>query len=57
MDCGLSCLVIVSLFHGKQLNQEHIRQACFLGKNGVSLLNLISVKQQKLSVSRRLEDV
>ena len=40
MDCGSSCLVIVSRFYGQQVNQEQVRQACFLGKNGVSLLDI-----------------
>lgn len=29
MDCGSSCLVIVSRFYGQQVNQEQVRQACF----------------------------
>ena len=40
MDCGSSCLVIVSRFYGQQVNQEQVRQAYFLGKNGVSLLDI-----------------
>ncbi|WP_317040443.1 cysteine peptidase family C39 domain-containing protein [Hymenobacter coccineus] len=40
MDCGPTCLQIVSKFYGKLFNIEKIRSSSQIGKTGVSLLGL-----------------
>lgn len=39
-DCGPSCLATISKFYGRDVNKEHLRQICALGKDGVSLLGV-----------------
>ena len=36
MDCGPSCLKMISSFHGKDLDITSLREICFIGKNGTS---------------------
>ena len=40
MDCGPTCLQIISKFYGKLFNIEKIRQSSQIGKTGVSLLGI-----------------
>lgn len=40
MDCGPSCLHMIALAYGRNLSIENIREDCFLGKDGVSLLGI-----------------
>jgi ATP-binding cassette subfamily B protein len=40
MDCGPTCLQIISKFYGRLLNIERIRQLSQIGKSGVSLLGI-----------------
>ena len=40
MDCGPTCLRMVARFYGQHYSLESLREATFLGKQGVSLLNL-----------------
>ena len=40
MDCGPTCLRMVARFYGQHYSLEALREATFLSKQGVSLLNL-----------------
>ncbi|KAA2243518.1 peptidase domain-containing ABC transporter [Chitinophaga agrisoli] len=40
MDCGPTCLMIISKYYGKLLNIENIRKLSDIGKTGVSLLGI-----------------
>ena len=40
MDCGPTCLSMISRFHGRSLNIEKIRQYTQLGKEGVNLYGI-----------------
>lgn len=40
MDCGPVCLQIVSKFYGKNYGISYLREACDIGKDGVSLLGM-----------------
>ncbi|MBU6120255.1 peptidase domain-containing ABC transporter [Hymenobacter sp. PAMC29290] len=49
MDCGPTCLQIISKFYGKLFNIEKIRLSSQIGKTGVSLLG-ISRAAEKLGI-------
>ena len=38
MDCGPACLRMIAEHHGKRYTLEHLRENCFIGRDGVSLL-------------------
>ncbi|WP_026327618.1 MULTISPECIES: peptidase domain-containing ABC transporter [Proteiniphilum] len=40
MDCGPACLRMVSGHYGKRYTLEHLRENCFIGRDGVSLLGI-----------------
>ena len=40
MDCGPVCLSMVSEHYGKRHTLEHLRESCFIGRDGVSLLGI-----------------
>ena len=40
MDCGPACLSMVSEHYGKRHTLEHLRENCFIGRDGVSLLGI-----------------
>ena len=40
MDCGPACLGMVSEHYGKRYTLEHLRDNCFIGRDGVSLLGI-----------------
>lgn len=40
MDCGPSCLAMVSMHYGRKADCNLLRQKCALGKDGVSLLGI-----------------
>ena len=40
MDCGPSCLRIISKFYGKEYSLDHLRDACNTGRMGSSLLQI-----------------
>ena len=46
MDCGPTCLRMVARFYGQHYSLEQLREATFLGKQGVSLLNLSEAAEQ-----------
>jgi len=46
MDCGPTCLQIISKFYGKLFNIEKIRHSSQIGKTGVSLLGISRAAEQ-----------
>ena len=40
MDCGPTCLAMIAEHFGRQVDRDHLREFCVLGKNGVSLLGI-----------------
>jgi len=40
MDCGPACLRMICEHHGKRYTLEHLRDNCFIGRDGVSLLGI-----------------
>ena len=47
MDCGPACLGMIATWHGRKYSLEYLRNNCFIGKEGVSLLG-ISKAAEKL---------
>lgn len=39
-DCGPTCLKMITEYYGKHFSLEYLREICFLGRDGVSLLNV-----------------
>jgi ATP-binding cassette, subfamily B, bacterial len=46
MDCGPTCLYMISKFHGRNLNIETIRNHTELGKEGVNLLGISNAAEK-----------
>lgn len=40
MDCGPACLSMISEYYGKRYSLEYLRDNCFIGHDGVSLLGI-----------------
>ncbi|MDD3789494.1 MAG: cysteine peptidase family C39 domain-containing protein, partial [Petrimonas sp.] len=40
MDCGPACLSMISEYYGKRYTLEYLRDNCFIGRDGVSLLGI-----------------
>jgi len=40
MDCAPTCLKMVADFYGKDYSLEYLRELCYLGRDGVSLLSI-----------------
>ncbi|MDR2410932.1 MAG: hypothetical protein LBE13_22860, partial [Bacteroidales bacterium] len=40
MDCGPACLQMIAKHYGKHYRLEHLREHCFLTREGVSLLGI-----------------
>ncbi|HTN68710.1 MAG TPA: peptidase domain-containing ABC transporter [Dysgonamonadaceae bacterium] len=40
MDCGPACLVMIAEHYGKHYTLEYLRDNCFIGRDGVSLLGI-----------------
>ncbi|MDR2358259.1 MAG: peptidase domain-containing ABC transporter [Prevotellaceae bacterium] len=40
MDCGPACLQMIAKYYGKNYRLEHLRDNCFLTREGVSLLGI-----------------
>ncbi|WP_246197776.1 peptidase domain-containing ABC transporter [Chitinophaga agrisoli] len=46
IDCGPSCLKMIAGYYGKHYSLEYLREACFLSKEGVSLLSINDAAEQ-----------
>jgi ATP-binding cassette subfamily B protein len=40
MDCGPACVCMIAEHYGKQYALEHLRDNCFIGREGVSMLGI-----------------
>ncbi len=40
MDCGPACICMIAEHYGKQYALEHLRDNCFIGREGVSMLGI-----------------
>ena len=40
MDCGPTCLRMVAMHYGRHYSLETLRQKCFIGRSGVSMLGI-----------------
>ncbi len=38
MDCGPSCLAMISSYYGKDFELNDLREKCYINREGVSLL-------------------
>ncbi len=61
MNCGSTCLSMVSQFHGRSYSQEFLNKLCALGKKGISLLNISKAAEKigfrTLGVKLSVEDL
>lgn len=39
-DCGPACLSMIAKFYGKTFNLQHLRELCYVNREGVSLLGI-----------------
>ncbi|MDB5141108.1 MAG: peptidase transporter [Mucilaginibacter sp.] len=46
MDCGSACLKMIAEFYGKRYSLEYLRTISYLGKEGISLLNLSNAAEE-----------
>lgn len=46
MDCGPSCLAMLAMNYGRQLDRKFLRQRCALGKREVSLLGISKTAEE-----------
>ena len=40
MDCGPTCIAMIAEYYGKFYTLDTLRTRCFMGKNGVSMLDI-----------------
>ena len=40
MDCGPTCLWMVTAFYGRHFSLQYLRENCFLSRQGVSMLGI-----------------
>ncbi|MFW2477768.1 MAG: cysteine peptidase family C39 domain-containing protein, partial [Sediminibacterium sp.] len=61
MDCGPTCLRIISKFYGKELSLQSLREKCQIQRDGVSLLGISRAAEligmQTLAVKIGFEDL
>jgi ATP-binding cassette, subfamily B, bacterial len=46
MDCGATCLRMVTRFHGRFYSLEHLRELTFIGKDGVALIDIADAAEK-----------
>lgn len=64
MDCGPTCLYMISRYHGRVFTLEKLRELTEIGKEGVSLLGISDAAEKigfqttalKLSFTKLLEE-
>jgi ATP-binding cassette subfamily B protein len=49
MDCGATCLAMITKFYGKNFSVQHLREICYATREGVSMLS-ISDAAEKLGM-------
>lgn len=46
MDCGATCLRMVSRYYGRYYSLEHLRELTFIGKDGVALIDIADAAEK-----------
>lgn len=46
MDCGPACLKMITEFYGKHYALDHLRQRCFISREGVSLMGISKTAEE-----------
>lgn len=46
MDCGPACLKMTAEFYGKHYTLDHLRQRCFISREGVSLMGISKTAEE-----------
>ena len=46
MDCGPACLTMIAAHYGRHYTLDHLREQCFIGREGVSLLGINKAAEQ-----------
>lgn len=61
MDCGPSCLAMISSRYGKDFNLQYLRDNCFITREGVSLLGICEAAEKigfkHISAKLKIEDL
>lgn len=65
MDCGPTCLRMVTAFYGKYFSLQFLRENCFISRQGVSMLGISEAAEKlgmhtigiRISISKLKEDV
>lgn len=61
MDCGPSCLAMISSHYGKDFNLQYLRDNCFITREGVSLLGISEAAEKigfkHISAKVKIEDL
>lgn len=61
MDCGPTCIKMITKYYGKSLSLQWLRDKCFITREGVSLLNISEVFEgigfRTLAVKTSLEEL
>lgn len=61
MDCGPSCLAMISSHYGKDFNLQYLRDNCFITREGVSLLGICEAAEKigfkHISAKLKIEDL
>ena len=65
MDCGPTCLRMVTAFYGRHFSLQSLRENCFISQQGVSMLGISEAAEKlgmhtiglRIPISRLIEDV
>ncbi len=61
MDCGPACLKILAKHYGKTFSMKHLRDACYITREGVSLFDIAraaeSIGFRTLAIKISFEDL
>jgi ATP-binding cassette subfamily B protein len=65
MDCGPTCLRMVTAFYGRHFSLQYLRENCFISRQGVSMLGISEAAEKlgmhtiglRIPISRLINDV
>ena len=46
MDCGPTCLKMITKYYGKNFSLPFLRENCYIGKQGVSILGIATAAEK-----------
>ena len=46
VDCGPACLKMIADFYGKKHSLEFFREKCYIGRDGVSIVNIADAAEK-----------